>query len=667
MNSVQQKLQERQAFYDKAVALSLKASKQMWKYIFIVLGIMLYISFLVMSTVFYYPSYYACMIKCGTLWSLANAIVQGIFFVFLVFYIVRQFLDTPTDTSSELVRYIHNFDKQLPYTLGICVIYLIVSYGIIFFQSRDPIECDNCSARKQTAFNTLVTTQVNRTSPVIRELKAFYDEIQKKNPRAQISLCKNYYDDGYLNTIVGGKNPPRCQLITDKDAPPTCVASDYVQNLLSADKSLYDNVTNDTNGGPMLCQFYVMTSERTCVVNNQYDGYMSPVMISIALLAGARCLDFDITNYSYAKKSFPIITNSRDYDKKNLQHNFVLFEDALKMLCQEWLQHKSMVVKNDPLFLKLNFHAGATKDCMDQVAYLLQYYLNEQYGNFLLPPQWQYKNINKAGGLGVFPICAFFGRIVIIVNAPCYATLPSQLLDGMTNALVTQSFQDTFSILPSKTIKNKNTGQRMELVDSNRKGLTFVSTSFHPFSLVGHQTCNKEQAINDSMTALLSNKLTINNDPLPAFATGCQFVSMNIQDVSQNLKTYLSVFNNASFILKPRSLWPTDSMTNIPLAPSTCDQENYTSFVKKDGTSCYEVCLPKVGQITSEIKTTDQKMTETLYTSAVGTLQGNGFTQLRNNDQACARGDKYQEHAPANAMYPISDQLELEQIVFYEN
>lgn len=664
-------LQMRKALYEKALAVSLKASKQMWKFIFIVLGIMLYISFLVMSTVFYYPSYYACMIQCGTLWSLANAIIQGIFFVFLVFYVIRQFMDSPEDTTSELAKYIDGFDKQLPYTLGICVTYLIVSYGIIFFQCMDPIQCDNCSATKQTAFNTLITTQVNRTNPVIKEMKKFYNEIQKKTPRAQISLCKNYYNDGYMNTVLNGNDPQKCTLLNDEAGkPPVCVASDYVNNLNKADNSLYETVSNDTNGGPMLSQFYIMTSDRTCVVENQYDGYMSPVMISIALLAGARCLDFDITNYSYSKKSFPIVTNSRDYDKKNLQHNFVLFEDVMKTLSRDWLQSKSMTTKSDPLFLKLNFHAGATKECMDQVAYLLQYYLNEQYGMHLMPTQWQYRNVNKTGGLGVFPICAFFGRIIIIVNAPCYSKLPSQLLDGMTNALLsgtTSNTDDNFTMLESKIVKNKNIGQRMELVDINRKGLTYVETSFHPYTLVGHRTCNKTEQINDSLTALLSNKMTINNDPLPAFATGCQFVAMNFQDVSQNLKTYLSVFHNSSFILKPRNLWPTDIMTNVPLAPSSCTQETEVSFVKKDGTSCYEICVPKVNEISPAVKTDNHKMTTSIYDDAVNTLKGDKYTQLRTNEQACARGDLYQEHAPANSMFPISPQLELETIVFYEN
>jgi len=670
-------LELRKALYQKALSVSRLAAKQMRKYIFIVIGVMLYISFLVLSTVFYYPSYYACMIRCGTLWSLANASAQGIFFVFLVFYVIRQFMDSPGEATSELATYIDSFDKQLPFTLGICVTYLIVSYGILFFQCMDPIECDGCSAAKQTVFNSIITTQVNRTNPIIKELKAFYNALQKQTPRAHIAVCQNYYNDGYLNSIVGGQNPKQCAPYTSKTdgTPPTCVAADFISNMESADNSLYNKVTGDTVGAPMLSQFYIMTSCRTCVVQNQYDGYMSPVMITIALNGGARCLDFDITNYSYAVKSFPIVTNSRDYDKKNLQHNFVLFEDVMKTISRDWLQSKSATVKQDPLFLKLNFHAGATKDCMDQVAYLLQYYLNEQYGQHLLPTQLNYTNVDKFGGLGILPICAFFGKIVIMVYTPCASAMPSTLLGGMTNALVTQdttagSSSEVFQILQSKVVKNKNVGQRLDLVEMNRKQLSYVETSFHPYTLVGHQTCNQTTAVNDSITALLLNKMTINNDPLPAFATGCQFVAMNFQDISQYLKTYLKVFRYSSFILKPQSLWPTDIMTNIPLAPSSCNQEVEVSYVKKDSTSCIEVCVPKViGDTTNaSVLAENNIMTQEIYNNATALLDGSEYSMLKTNDQACARGDTYEEHSASNTDWDIiADVLTLEKRVFLAN
>ena len=75
---------------------------------------------------------------------------------------------------------------------------------------------------------------------------------------------------------------------------PTCQVSAYVNNSDDA---------HELQTGPLLSQFFVMTSGCTCTVSDHYDGYMSPVMVKIALDAGARCLDFNITNYSYSKKS----------------------------------------------------------------------------------------------------------------------------------------------------------------------------------------------------------------------------------------------------------------------------------------------------------------------------------------------------------------------------
>ena len=76
-----------QRFYDAAFAVTDKYSKAMRKHLFIIIGVMMYIAFVVMATVYYAPSYYACLAKNGTVWSMANSMVHAIFIVFLLFYV----------------------------------------------------------------------------------------------------------------------------------------------------------------------------------------------------------------------------------------------------------------------------------------------------------------------------------------------------------------------------------------------------------------------------------------------------------------------------------------------------------------------------------------------------------------------------------------------------
>lgn len=616
---------ERKRLYDAAIATSLKASQQMWKYILIVLGVMIYIASVVLANVFYFPNYRACMMQSGTLWTLANSIVQALFIIFLVTFVARKCVNISDFKDKMAVEFLQMFDEYSPHAMGVLTLFLVFSYGVLFFRCRNPINCRECSPAQATAFNTLVTTQVNRGTPMLKMLQDFYTENMKQG-RVPISTCANYYSSAFRQE---GDGKITCQISEGEE--PVCVHTAYVTNSEDAVQT-----------GPLLSQFFIMTSGRTCVVSNQYDSYMSPFMIKLALDAGARCLDFDITNYSYAKNSFPIVTISRDYDKRNLQHNCVLFEDAMRVLSTEWLKNQTGATKRDPLFVRLSFDKGVTSDCMDQIAYLLQFYLNEQHGNHLLPVQWNYKSVRNDGGLGMYPICTFFDYIVIMVKSPHRDLSP--LLDGMVNILWTKyDVENSFDNVTWSDVKNTDTNDRIEF---NRLKLTYVETSFFPYSIVGHRkqpvhSNSKRPFLDDSLSTLIMNKQTINNSPMPAFVSGCQFIAMNLQNLDNDLKLYLSVFEKSSFIIKPKKMWASNMLT-VPLQPNTlCDKERYTAYTKQtvDKVHCYEVCLPKSGTLINGKVTTSAM--EQAYGQALVTQ---GYKRLEDMDNACARADIYQEN-----------------------
>ena len=650
----------------------------MWKHILIVLGIMLYIAFLVMATVFYHPSYYACMARGGTLWSLANAIVHAVFMIFLVFYMVRQFFEDSGDGSgggssrggldadnSPLYTFIRGFDNILPYVLSFCVTYLIISYGILFFRCRDNPNCPGCTPTQATVFNSLVITQVNRTTPQLKALMEFYTDYSKS--RIMISQCHNFYSNSYTsaqkaNSTVCTGTPKADTGAAGGTGSDTLADADHENNAISSIEVGQPNVDPILyqNGAPLLSQFYVMTSGRTCTVNHQYDSYMSPAMIKIALAGGARCLDFEVTNYAYTEKSFPIVTHSRNRDNKNLQHNFVLFEDVLRTISNEWIEpHQDTPFPADPLFIRLVLDTALTQNSMDQMAYLLQYYFNEQNGQYLLPDVFNYQILEKSNtGLGDYPLMFYCDRITILVYSPCppvTATFQKSMLNELTNALCTtpastQSKQgmtavygsgdeEPFKVFNWKTINgwmpksgSSSTGSSgpsgssgipaadqgtttAELIQEyNQLGLSYVQTSFAPYSpyvnLEPGNGCsnstNADITANDSdtMTTLLMNKLTINNSPVPAFGAGCQFIAMNFQDISEYMKTYLSVFEQSSFILKPSNLWNTNTFASAP-KPLTACSPGEVSYIYRDTSAgsngtCYEFCLsnnqiPKAG------------------------------------------------------------------------
>lgn len=695
-----------QAVLKKALEFSKQASQAMWKHILIVLGIMLYIAFLVMATVFYHPSYYACMARGGTLWSLANAIVHAIFMIFLVFYMVRQFFEESGDGSggnggsgsssggldadnSPLYTFIRGFDNILPYVLSFCVTYLLISYGILFFRCRDNPNCPGCTPTQATVFNSLVITQVNRTTPQLKALMEFYTDYSKS--RIMISQCQNFYSNSYITAQTA--NPASCTRKPDTGAAggtgsDTVADPDDENNAIPSIIAAQPNVDpiKYQNGAPLLSQFYVMTSGRTCTVNHQYDSYMSPAMIKIALAGGARCLDFEVTNYAYTEKSFPIVTHSRNRDNKNLQHNFVLFEDVLRTISNEWIEpHQDSPFPADPLFIRLVLDTALTQNSMDQMAYLLQYYFNEQNGQYLLPDVFNYKILEKSNtGLGDYPLMFYCDRITILVYSPCKPVTDSfqkSMLHELTNALCTtpastQSKQgmtavystgdeEPFKVFNWKTINgwmpksgsssgssgssgipaaDQGTTTAELIQEYNQLGLSYVQTSFAPYTPYvnlepGNGCSNAEFTGNDSdtMTTLLMNKLTINNSPVPAFSAGCQFIAMNFQDISEYMKTYLSVFEQSSFILKPSNLWNTNKFAPAP-KPLTACSPGEVSYVYPDTSpgsdgTCYEFCLSN-----SQIPNAGVPVTATIQNKRGGSIPSAQLQKL-DTSNSCIKMD----------------------------
>ena len=653
-----------QRFYDAAYAVTEKYSKAMRKHLFIIIGVMMYIAFVVMATVYYAPSYYACLAKNGTMWSIANSMVHAIFIVFLLFYVFRSFLVStkdggfvyPEGVNGEIRDFAEAFSKLVPYGLGVCILFLVVSYGILFFSCRNPITCEGCSPSKQTAFTDLVTKQVNRITPTIEQLYKFYEE--NMGARVPIAACSNFYNGSYQNAVAGEPNAT-CEPYDPENAP-TCRRGPVTR---PTDSNKTFGATAD-DAGPTLGQFYVMSSSRTCVVGNQYDGYMSAAMIRVALKAGARCLDFDLCNYGHGKSAFPIVTVPRDRDNYNMQHNFVRFEDALKTIVDEWIQNWPHGVPRDPLFLHLTLRRGLTRDCMNQIAYLLQYYLNEQQTpGYLLPPKYHYQQLQTfPHTLGHVNLCTLFNKIVILVHAPTHA--PTPLLDGLINGLAGKSMhRDVYTDKPSYGFQEMEWKEMMDipkerLVERSRYSLVYVDTSFHPYSPVSEKLrdgegglsndLNAEYSNSDTFSTLIMYKQTINNDPTPSFYRGCQFMAMNFQNLDVDMKLYLSVFKRSSFVLKPKAMWPKLDMEDLPQPQTICDPTDHVAMRTTAGgdpntpDKCYTVCVPKP-----------------LYDNQPDVYTTMGYTRIERPEQTCTT--LMTEAHPVNGyntMFPSQEQIE---------
>lgn len=552
--------------YAAARKMTEQYSGALRKHILLVIGGMLYIAFVIMAMVFYSPSYFACIRIGGTVWSLLNSVVNALFITLFVFFMCQGLL--PEDFLPE-------FRVVLPNLLFMCMVYLLVSYGALLYRCRDTAKCRT----GECGFNSRVMAEVNK-SKQMKELYDFYKK-QMGTKRVSIATCTNYYNARYAGGSAGG---------SDGSCTP------------SSNSTLCNISLDPSVGAPVLAEFFIMTSGRTCVVGPQYDGYMSTRMIVIALTGGARCLDFDVCSNGYGADAVPIVTNTRERDNRNLQRNFVLLEDCFKTIMRYWYGASSVVGssvtssgKRDPLFVRLNLRRSMTTKSMDAVAKLINYYFNQHMGENLLGEEYHHGNLN----IGEIPICMLFNKVIVVVHSP--HRMPSTLLDPMINAYSgVGTSVGTIQNHDWSTVKNSSNA-RDDYVKHNRKRLTYVETSQHPYRPISSTLKPGEGGLagdsrakyttRDSMTDFILNKKTINNSPIVPLQYGCQFVAMNFQNLDSDMNLCMGFFKNSSFLLKPEALRREPLQTVSAEIYGACAATSVALSNTSAADNCQKLCL----------------------------------------------------------------------------
>ena len=496
----------------------------------IVIGCLLYIIFFVLAKIVYKPSYNGCLNYQNNSQIKLLVILTNTLMIALILVFMFQSMLSPDLKAL--------FDFAFIPTLTANVFIMFVIFGILYFNCQDCIDCNH-----EKTFNDEVSKSVLDLN-ILKTLENYYKN--NINPtRAELGKCTNFYDSSYRTKSYMGLQSCNKEITTQLKCN--------------------DNPDPDI-GAPILSEFYIMTSNKTCLVRHNFDFYVSTKMIEISLFAGARCLDFDIYPLSFSRMSPPIVSINRDSDNRNMHHNYVLFKDCLETIVKTYFRGK--LSNNDPgaslldpLFIHLNIHPTVNRHCCDQIATLIQYYFHEFAENKLYSSK-----INE--NLGTVPICHLFGKVIIMVRQvdPSVPITPS--LIEVTNMLAKSNVKD------KEWVDIQQVVDRSEFMNYNRRHLTFVRSSLFPYSNVspdkhyhpknhhsdfsGNQIkppeINQKDVKSDSVTKMLGNKTIINNDPTGPIQYSCQFVAMNFCNLDDNMYKYLGFFKNTSFILKPLSL-----------------------------------------------------------------------------------------------------------------
>ena len=111
-------------------------------------------------------------------------------------------------------------------------------------------------------------------------------------------------------------------------------------------------------------------------------------------------------------------------------------------------------------------------------------------------------------------------------------------------------------------------------------------------------------------------------------------IAMNFQDISEYMKTYLSVFEQSSFILKPSNLWNTNTFAPAP-KPLTACSPGEVSYVYQDTSggsdgTCYEFCLSN-----SQIPKAGASVTATIQNKGGGSTSSVQLQKLDTTTNSC--------------------------------
>lgn len=518
----------------------------MTKEFFVVIGCLLYISFFVMALQFYSPNYYAMLSYFPMYYNLFLVSCHSI----LISLIILHFSVFTMSPETKAM-----YDYFAPKLFILITVIMFFSHAYLYFIAQDLIcssqdgNQEKCTIEDITFFNKLVNEQVDGMKS-LRTIRSFYEKLNNDlvNGRTNIARCSNFYDSSYL------------QAISDHDEH-QCINADFKKKKCQIGQ-------DPQKSAPILSEFFIMTSNKTCVIGDQFDAYVSTKMIDIALNAGYRCLDFDLYPLSFAKDAIPIVTISQDASNHNMQHNYVTWQDCCKEIATNYFLSKNSyeIEMLEPLFLHLNIHPQCTQQTQDQIALLIKYYFTEYVASNVLLNSSDY-NYKQRSNFGEVNICELFGKVIIMVRQV------GKEIDEHTK--LSTSLREVTNILNGSNIKDKewiylkSILNKKEFQTYTKRHLIFCRTSMFPYSKLSiekkqsdkkHSENASELQIDappiytDNVTILLTNKSTINNDPGIPIQLGCQFVSMNMSNFDDDLTKYLSFFKFSSFILKPSSL-----------------------------------------------------------------------------------------------------------------
>lgn len=356
-----------------------------------------------------------------------------------------------------------------------------------------------------------------------------------------------------------------------------------------------------------LCEYKIASAYRPYLVGHQKADYCSIEMIQRVLYFGARYLDLEIFNKELSNDTEPVITSGYRKPSLKLSLNSLKCDQVFDLIKKVAFSEEFLNNYNDPLFIFLDLKTNGNVKTLDKLYDIIIKY----FGNRLLGKEYNHTNLASV------TLCKLKGKVIIMtsdgyqdskldkiincstdkpylqrityyelrnhnkINKPKFKVMSNNVrfthnlnsnvtfdddkINLINNGLVKGN---VVQISGSNKIQNNSGEYYFKIKQVTEKSIVFespvkfVDDYGSNITLIGYDSkmlntnSSLEEYNKDFLTivipddALWSSNYSYKN----CHKKGCQFVSMNYQNLDKYIKSYFNLFETRSFQYKPNEL-----------------------------------------------------------------------------------------------------------------
>ena len=317
-----------------------------------------------------------------------------------------------------------------------------------------------------------------------------------------------------------------------------------------------------------LVDYYIASSYITPCIGDQHYDYVSKDMILMALNSGARLIQLPICQQEVYYESPPVIGTAEKDKMMITSMNYLNVLDTLNGILSVAFKHKNEKL-NYPLFIQLELRT-TNQYTLNMVADNLI----TVFGDLLIKPDKYYKF-----PLGLEKLCNLLNRVVIVCNGKYQDSKLRNIVTPTDNLFQTLHHSEliNFNVKEDKFYKNEYNLRLSEvqqdksdelfkemypdldtIIKENEENSTGEDKTKSTILNHKHIMNNLQQYNKIGLTMVVPHKpedvKTENYDFMEALQFGCQFISMNYQNNDKHMQSYVNMFKDNSFRLKPSGL-----------------------------------------------------------------------------------------------------------------